>query len=379
MSEIHFLDTDAWTIYNFIIGSLEEAVKEPLYPGDERRIFGEALAALFVLAYNKVDDAARQKMLRYARGEVLDALGERTNTPRLPPTPAESEVKFSAAAAQPVNIIIPAGTKVSNGAELYFETTVTAILQAGQTEITVSVKSTEGGSVYNGLLPGTINVLVDLIPYISSVANIETTKGASDGEPYTEDGDNNYRERIRLSVGKLSTAGPYGAYRYHALSADPGIASVSITSPSPGQVLLVPLMAGGIIPTQDVLDKVLAACSDKTVRPLTDYVTVEAPTPVPFDIEFKYYTTLVKEPEAIKTIEGAGGAIEHYIAWQISTMGRDINPDQLRRFVLAPDWVAGLTGALRLDVVSPVLTELDGLSVAQFSGNLSVSHEVVEE
>ncbi len=38
--------SDSGSIYDATIGALEQAVAEPLYPGDERRIFGEGMAAV---------------------------------------------------------------------------------------------------------------------------------------------------------------------------------------------------------------------------------------------------------------------------------------------------------------------------------------------
>ena len=42
-----FITTQTDVIFEQIITSLEASVSEPLYPGDERRIFGEALVPLF--------------------------------------------------------------------------------------------------------------------------------------------------------------------------------------------------------------------------------------------------------------------------------------------------------------------------------------------
>ena len=55
-------------------------------------------------------------------------------------------------------------------------------------------------------------------------------------------------------------------------------------------------------------------------------------------------------------------------------LARDINPDQLRRFVLAPK--TG-TGAMRVDVVKPTFSELTKEQVAKLSGTPIISHEVV--
>ena len=72
--DIKLTTTDASTLYKTIITEREKGAGEPLYPGDERRIFGEALVPVFVALYNSLNDVGRQTLLRYARGEVLDAI-----------------------------------------------------------------------------------------------------------------------------------------------------------------------------------------------------------------------------------------------------------------------------------------------------------------
>ena len=44
MSELKFIETTDETIYTDILEELENGVGEPLYPGDERRIFGDTMA-----------------------------------------------------------------------------------------------------------------------------------------------------------------------------------------------------------------------------------------------------------------------------------------------------------------------------------------------
>ena len=74
MSELQFIETSAQKVHETIISELENGVNDPLYPGDERRIFGEALVPVFVALYNSLNEVGRQTLLRYARGEVLDAI-----------------------------------------------------------------------------------------------------------------------------------------------------------------------------------------------------------------------------------------------------------------------------------------------------------------
>lgn len=375
MADFDFVETDSAKLYTTIIGSLMDSCDDALYPGDERRIFGEAIVALFVSVYALFNDKAKQRTLQYARGAVLDAIGARYNVSRVEPTSASAVFRFSVSDVQYENIIIPAGTRITSDGSVYFETEETVVLTAGDSYVDVVGVCAEGGASYNGVTAGLIATLVDLIPYISSVSNITVTAGGADGEPYTEEGDESFRERIRLAPAALSTAGPESAYRYFVKTADPDIIDVAVVCPEdqPNVVNLYPLMTGGELPGEDVLEKVLAVLGDD-VRPMTDKVNAIAPTVVNYEIEIKYYTTKEAEASTIEAIEGIGGAIDQYNEWQTTALGRGINPDQLRRFILAP--TTG-TGALRVDVVKPSYAELSRMQIAKLTGTPTITHEVV--
>ena len=446
MAELQFIETAASEVSGTVLEELENGVNEPLYGGDERRIFGEALAQVVVAVYNTVNDACRQKMLRYARGEVLDALGENRDVERLTPTPATTTLQFGVSEAVASNIIIPAGLRVTGDFVHYFLTDETVVLYAGALSVEVTASAENGGEEYNGIAPGVISKIVDVsdVPMIDYVINIDETTGGGDQE-----GDEAYRERIREAENRLSTAGPAQAYKYWALSANPLITdavvesdketisrtlktyaghafqgganllpntlvvylpdgsvaaegvdytatyedelltltlsgglseaetvNIKISREMYGRVKIVPICAGGELPDEDVLADVLAACSADDVKPLTDMVVVEAPSVYLYDIELVYYTTKANLSEVVKNVEGPGGAIDRYIYWQGSNLEQDINPDELRKMILTPNWAEELTGASRVEIVKPEYTELPSTTVAKFSGNLKVSHIV---
>lgn len=378
MADFNFVKTDSAEIYTEVMESLMTHCGEALYPGDERRVFAEGLVAVLVAVYALFDDRAKQRTLQYARGVVLDKLGERYRVERLPPSGASATFRFSVSAIQAANIIIPAGTRITPDGNVYFSTQDTAILPAGESSVDLVAVCTEGGSAHNGYSAGSITTLVDLIPYIATVQNVTATDGGDDGEPYTEEGDERLRERIRLAPAALSTAGPESAYRYFALSADPGIVDVAIDCPddSPNVVNIYPLMDGGLIPDEETLQKVVDVLADD-VRPMTDKVNVQAPAAVEFGVDIKYYCTGSDEAALIQAIEGTGGAIDQYIKWQTAALARDIDPDQLRRFIFAAWASSGATGTIRIDIASPVYTDLTKMQFAQLSGTPTVSHEVV--
>lgn len=371
MADFDFVETDSAKLYTSVIGSLMDHCNEALYPGDERRIFGEAVVAVFVSLYAEFNDKMKQRTLQYARGAVLDAIGARYNVQRVEPASASAVFRFSVSDAQGDNILIPAGTRITSDGSVYFATQETAVLTAGETYVNIVGVCSEGGAQYNGVAAGLIATLVDLIPYISSVSNITATSGGADGEPYTEEGDENFRERIRLAPASLSTAGPESAYRYFVMTADPDIIDVAVVCPEdqPNVVNLYPLMTGGELPGEDVLEKVLDVLGDD-VRPMTDKVNALAPTVANYEIEIKYYTTKDAEAATIEAIEGEGGAIDKYIVWQTAALGRDINPDELRYYLRQ-------AGAFRVDVVKPSYSELSKMQIAKLTGTPIITHEVV--
>ena len=227
MAELNFIETDAKKVLDTVLEELEGGVNEPLYPGDERRIFGEALAPVVVAVYNTVNDACRQKMLRYARGEVLDALGENRDTFRLDPTYATTTLRFGVNEPVAANIIIPAGLRVTGDFERYFITDSTAVLQAGALTVEVQATAENAGAEYNDIAPGELITIVDVseVPLLDYVTNTTIAEGGGDQES-----DDAYRERIREAENRLSTAGTAKAYKYWALSANPLVSDAVVES-----------------------------------------------------------------------------------------------------------------------------------------------------
>ena len=378
MADFDFMNISAADIVEQLVIGVEQNLGEPLYPGDERRLFLEALAPVLVGFFNQANDDCRQRLLRFARNGVIDALGERMRTERLLSTAARTILRFSLAEARDRSTFIPQGTRATADGTSHFATTAAVTIQAGATYVDVLAICTTGGAAYNGFGIGSISTITDLIPYVAGVTNLDVTHGGDDGEPQDSGGagDDRYRERVRLAPAKLSTAGPEASYIYHALAASPLITDVKPINEHPaGTVELIIMTADGD-PSDDVIAAVKAACNAESVRPLNDLLTVAGPERVVYDIEIKYYTTADNEQATVAAIENAGGALDQFNAWQQLKIGRDINPDKLRALCLAP---TDGTGALRMDIVKPVFNQLTERQLAKFSGSLTVNHEVTEE
>lgn len=131
-----------------------------------------------------------------------------------------------------------------------------------------------------------------------------------------------FRSRILLSIDALSVAGPASAYVYWAKSASGAVKDASCVSPTPGDVLVSVLgTTGDGTPTAATLAAVTSALTDEDVRPLTDNVTVQAATIVPYRIEAQIYTK--PGPDAAVVMAASRAAASAYAA-QSHALGCDI-------------------------------------------------------
>ncbi|MBL4839927.1 MAG: baseplate J/gp47 family protein [Thalassospira sp.] len=137
------------------------------------------------------------------------------------------------------------------------------------------------------------------------------------------------RGRILLAFEALSVAGPVGAYRYHALSADPLVYDVDVASPTPGSVVIsVMTSTESGVPDQAVLDNVIATLTNDDVRPLTDQVTVQAATAVEY--AFSAVLTVYGGPDAEIVRTAALEGLTAFVAQQ-KRLGEPITLDGLHK------------------------------------------------
>lgn len=156
--------------------------------------------------------------------------------------------------------------------------------------------------------------------------------------------DSDFRYRIQLSLEGLSTAGPEGAYIFHALSADGQVLDASAISPTPGQVLITVLSRQGSgVPDATLLATVLAKLSDESVRPLTDYVQVQAATIAQYQVTATLYFYAGPDREVI--MANARAALEAYTAGQ-HRLGLDVTLSGIYAALHQP-------GVQRVDLASP--------------------------
>lgn len=358
LPDVVFAQKDIEAILNEMISGYEDAyykstrVRKKLYPGDPIRIFlySQALRELHLRIM--LDDAAKQNLLKYARKEKLQNLGAYSRTYVLQPQPAAVKIKFMLSQARPAAETIPAGIRVSPGNDLYFATTDNTSVPAGTQEVIVECICLQSGIIGNGFTPGQINILVDPLPWISGVVNVDTSQGGAD-----EEDDDSYRERIHLAPEGFSVAGPSGAYEYFARRYSQLVSDLKITTPADGVVDIRVLLINGELPDETFVDGIREYLSSKERRPLTDKVQVLAPDVVNYNLDLIYYIDSEDIAQEILIKSRVEAAIDEYETWQRSKIGRDINPSELVTKIR-------LAGAKRAVINSPVYTSISSTSVA---------------
>lgn len=299
-----------------------------------------------------IDAAGKKSFLKYSYGDFLENLGALKGISRNVGTSATTTVRFTLSAEQDSSIYIPAGTRVTAGDEVYFATVEDAEIPAGELYVDVEVECADSGEKGNGYGVGILNILVDQIAYVESVANVYATDGGAD-----EESDEQLADRIYLAPSGYSVAGSAEAYVYWVKTCNPNISDVKVTSPAAGVVAIRFIMEDGSVPSDVVINEVAQYLSDNEIRPLTDKVEVMAPELCEVNIDISYYIAESDKNQVAAIQSNVASAIQAYKIWQTEKIGRDINPDYLKKLVMN-------AGVKRVDVKSPAYTQISDDSIA---------------
>ena len=365
--EISFVNTDTDTLVNALVKSYEKFTGRTLYPADPVQKFILWIADIMIQERILIDESAKQNVPRYAQGVYLDSLAEIfKDAYRLQPQAAATTFRFYLSTALPYQHLIPIGTRVAVDGNIVFETTETLYIDAGKQSGDVPAICQQVGEIGNGFVPGQIMQLVDVFPYYDRVENITVSAGGAERET-----DSAFYERMRESMESFSTAGPSGAYIYHAKTASPLVADVAALSPTPGFADIRVLLRDGELPPEEVLQEVQAQLSAEKVRPLCDFVRVSAPDTVPLNIDATYYIPKPSQNSAAVITADVEKAVQDYIRWQTEKMGRDINPSVFVSYLMK-------TGIKRVVVRQPEYTVVPESEVAALN-QCNVSSGGVED
>jgi len=188
--------------------------------------------------------------------------------------------------------------------------------------------------------------------------------------PPTLESDADLRRRAQLALEGFSTAGPEGAYVFHALSAAADVLDASAVSPSPGDVLVTVLSrtGSGAAPAP-LLATVAAALNADEVRPLCDNVVVQSAAIVSYAITATLY--FYPGPDSAVVLAAAQTAATAYAAAQ-HRLGRDVTRSGLFAALHQP-------GVQRVELAAPAASLTIGSAQASWCTGITLTNGGVDE
>jgi len=367
--EYQFVSTDSGPLLADLFAGFEKITGRTAPPGSDDWLLIHWFASVLVQERAQTNYAANQNIPSRADEKNLDELGQLFYFFERPPAKAATSVqRFHVEAPQGAQALIPIGTRVADASgSLQWATQADAFVPIGASFADIAIECLTAGTAGNGFAPGQINTLSGsgAPHFIRATENLKETGGGDDVPD-----DDKYFSLMRESVGAFSTAGSRNAYIFHAKKVSSLIADVGLSRPEPGHVAIFALMNDGSGAGDEIKAKILEACNADQVRPMTDYVTVGDPETVQYEIDFTYYMPSVSTFSSSEATDVVARAVESYVKWQSGALGRDINPDELRKLVMN-------TGAVkRIDLNFPTFFVLRGGGPASDTAALKLPPQV---
>lgn len=182
--------------YNNILNNMrtayfEECGYEPA-PDSDLELRFKAVAGEIFSAYSYADFILKQVFPQTATGEYLDRHAAMRGIERKAAAVSQGVLEFSISEPLETDVLIPQSTVCSSAQRPFvqFATTEQAVIEAGETSVTVPVQALSGGAEFN-CPAGEITVLVNPPEYVTSVTNTTAMTGGFDDE-----NDASLRERL---------------------------------------------------------------------------------------------------------------------------------------------------------------------------------------
>ncbi|MDO5391040.1 MAG: baseplate J/gp47 family protein [Eubacteriales bacterium] len=338
-----------------------------LADGDDRKIILQACALVIFQAMLNADNAGKMGLLKYSTGKYLENIGALKHISPRKATGSTTTLRFSLREPRTVATGIPKGTRVTAGDGVYFATNEYCEISEGETSEDIRATCLTPGKAGDNYGMGELNRLVDSVPMIDAVKNITIPENGLDDE--TEE---DYREQIYAAPDGYSSAGSRAAYEYYARKYNPAIEDVSVKSPSPRIVEIRCLLEGGAIPGEEFLSGLNEYLSQSDIKMLTDKIETIPPDTEPYEISITYYINQSDRGRAESIRKSVDASVDDYVYWQKMRIGRDINPDELLKRVMA-------AGAKRAVIRKPVFAKVNEDSVASLIGERAVLYGGLED
>lgn len=338
-----------------------------LSKASDSRIRLQTAAYYIFVALKIIERNGKMNTLKNAYGDYLINLGAMKHVYPRGATGAATTVRYSIETARVSATGIPKGSRITAGDGVYFATNEYAEIPAGQLYVDVRATCTTAGTAGNVYGVGDLKYMVDRVPMIDNVENITASENGLDAES-----EEDLREEIYTAPDGYTTGGSGAAYEKVARDYSSTIADVKSRTPEPCVVELLCLLENGALPGEEFLSGLKEYMMQPGKKMLTDTVNVKAPEKKTFEISFMYWINRSDKARAENIGEEVKKAVDAYILWQKSKIGRDINPDELQQRIKA-------AGVKRMRITKPVFETVEDTEVAHLNGEANIIYGGLED
>ncbi len=326
------------------------SVTDADYDADIRAILS-AINYMGECIYNDINTEANNNLVAFCDETHLIYYGVERNIYRLPADYAQLTLRFTVSENAPEAVTVPKGTKATADGTILFATAEDVTIEPGQTGEALAL-STEPTKDANGYTPGSVNIMVNSVPYVTEVTNVTVSSDGCDIEDLEA-----FRQRVLYAPLTFSDVGTAPAYRQKAKEVSAAIADVSVTHDD-NLIYIHLLCQDGALPSADLI----ALCQDyltkEEIKAETDLITVYAAEQVEYAIDITYKISQRDTEQAAAIQTAVDKAIDDYIESIGTVMGIAINPEMIRK-------VAYDAGAASVTLTSPAYRSLASYEVAK--------------
>lgn len=301
--------------------------------------------------YNDINTQANNNLVAFCDEATLIYKGMERNTYRLPADYAQLTLQFTAAATAPEAVTIPKGTKATADGAVFFETVEDVTCDPDDT-VNVMALSTEATKAANGYSVGSVNILVNSIPYITGVTNLTVSSDGTDIEDLEA-----FRERVLYAPLLYSSVGTTNGYKFNSKKVSAAISDVAVTHDD-NEIYVYILCQDGTLPSEDLLDMVEEYITQDDIKDTTDLITVLPAEEVEYTVSMTYKVSQRDSEQSTAIQAAVAEAVDEYIASIHNSFGKAINPEMLAAAAYG-------AGAASVTITSPVYTSLDEYEIAK--------------